>query len=89
MIRPPVRQQEHLTGHFRVELCLWVEPAEQAGLEKLGVAACEGGPTAAVAALPEMLLDERHVRHGDRFMVPIRLSQVFGVIADRAPNPLQ
>src|SRR6202035_600126 len=63
--------------------------AEQAGLEEFAVGACEGGPSAAVAALAEMLLDERNVRHRDRFMVPIRLSQVPGVVADGAANPRQ
>jgi hypothetical protein len=83
------RQQEHPAGQLRVELRPWVEVVEQVRLEEFPVLACEAGPAAAVTALVDMPLDECSVRHRDRFMIPIRFSQVFRVIADGAANPHQ
>jgi hypothetical protein len=89
LIGSHTRQQKDSTRQIRLELCLWVELPEQSGLEKLRIVPRERRPSAAVAALANMLLDERKVRHGDGFMVSLRLATVGGVVADGAANPLQ
>ena len=71
------------------EYSLWTRTPEKEvipTIEELGIGPGERRPSAAVTALPHVLLNERDVRDGDRLVVALRLADVRGVRSDRAPS---
>jgi hypothetical protein len=62
---------------------------QQAGLQEFGIFECEAVPTTAAAAFTDVLMDQRKIRDRYRFMVPMPLAEMPGVIEDRAARERQ